>query len=58
MVELTKSNDEAIRLNAAWVLKNTMSCSSWAYKQAVMAELTWESLIGFVFSMFSSKLVV
>ena len=58
LVELTKSNDEAIRLNSAWVLKNTMSYSSWAYKQAVMAELTWESLIGFVFFIFSGSLVV
>ena len=57
-MELTKSNDEAIRLNAAWVLKNTMSYSSWAYKQAVMAELTWESLIGFVFFLFSGRLVI
>jgi hypothetical protein len=53
-----KSNDEAIRLNAAWALKNTMSYSSLAYKQAVMAELTWDSLIEFVFSMLSDRLVV
>jgi hypothetical protein len=58
LVELAKSNDEAIRLNAIWALKNTMSCSSLAYKQTVMAEMTWESLIGLIFSTFSGWHVV
>ena len=34
-----------------------MGYSSLAYKQAVMAELTWEFLIEFVFSRFSSRLL-
>ena len=44
LVELTKSDDRGLRLNALWAFKNLLHKSSSALKQTVMTALGWNTL--------------
>ena len=44
LVDLSKSDDRGLRLNALWAFKNLLHKSSSAQKQTVMAALGWNTL--------------
>ena len=44
LVDLTKSDDRGLRLNALWAFKNLLHKSSSALKQTVMTALGWSTL--------------
>ncbi|KAF9651456.1 ARM repeat-containing protein [Thelephora ganbajun] len=44
LVDLTKSDDRGLRLNALWAFKNLLHKSSSAQKQTVMTALGWNTL--------------
>jgi len=44
LVDLTKSDDLGLRLNALWAFKNLLHKSSSAQKQTVMTALGWATL--------------
>jgi len=44
LVDLTKSDDRGLRLNALWGFKNLLHKSSPALKQTVMTALGWDTL--------------
>ena len=44
LVDLTKSDDRGLRLNALWAFKNLLHKSSSAQKQTVMTALGWNIL--------------
>ena len=44
LVDLTKSDDRGLRLNALWAFKNLLHKSSSAQKQTVMTALGWSTL--------------
>lgn len=44
LVDLTKSDDRGLRLNALWAFKNLLHKSPSALKQTVMTALEWSTL--------------
>ena len=58
LVELLKSHDAALRLNALWAIKNLLRKTAIDTKRDVMDHLGWRDLSQYVLSLGCTHLIV